>query len=61
MVSWRNPTPAQRDWNLDTYVSACEAIDVAREITEPDDVNLLGMCAGGITLGLPARAPGRHR
>src|SRR5689334_7832190 len=29
-ISWRNPTAAQRDWNLDTYVAACkEAIEVA--------------------------------
>ena len=33
-MSWRNPTAAQRDWNLDTYVAACkEAIEVACEIT----------------------------
>jgi polyhydroxyalkanoate synthase len=50
-VSWRNPTPAQRDWNLDTYVAACkEAIQVACEITDSPDCNVLGMCAGGITL-----------
>jgi polyhydroxyalkanoate synthase len=50
-VSWRNPTPAQRDWNLDTYVSACEeAIRVACAVTGSEDANVVGMCAGGITL-----------
>ena len=33
-VSWRNPTAAQRDWGLDTYVAALEeAVDAARDIT----------------------------
>jgi polyhydroxyalkanoate synthase len=50
-VSWRNPTPAQRDWDLDTYVSACEeAIQVACAITGSKDANVVGMCAGGVTL-----------
>jgi polyhydroxyalkanoate synthase len=48
-MSWRNPGTAQRDWNLDTYAAAViSAIDVAREITRSDDVNLLSLCAGGI-------------
>jgi polyhydroxyalkanoate synthase subunit PhaC len=50
-VSWRNPTPAQRDWDLAAYVSACkEAIDVACDISATSDANVAGMCAGGITL-----------
>jgi poly[(R)-3-hydroxyalkanoate] polymerase subunit PhaC len=50
-MSWRNPTPAQRDWNLETYVSACkEAIEVACDISGSDDANVIGICAGGITL-----------
>ncbi|GAC1604683.1 MAG: class II poly(R)-hydroxyalkanoic acid synthase [Acidimicrobiales bacterium] len=50
-VSWRNPSPAQRDWDLDTYVSACkEALEVACEITGSPDANALGICAGGITM-----------
>ncbi len=50
MVSWRNPGPEQRDWNLDTYVSAIsEAMDAALEITGSDDLNILGVCAGGMT------------
>ena len=49
MISWRNPGPAQGDWDLDTYAAAVlRAIDVAREITESDDVNVLSFCAGGI-------------
>jgi polyhydroxyalkanoate synthase subunit PhaC len=49
-VSWRNPVASQGSWNLDTYAqSVVAAIDAAREITGSDSVNMLGMCAGGIT------------
>jgi polyhydroxyalkanoate synthase subunit PhaC len=49
MISWRNPGPSQGDWDLDTYAAAVlRAIDVAREISRSDDVNLLSFCAGGI-------------
>ena len=51
-MSWRNPTAAHRDWNLDTYVAACkEAIEVACEITGADGADVAGICAGGITMG----------
>jgi polyhydroxyalkanoate synthase len=49
-ISWRNPRPENGAWNLDTYAGAVlNAIDVAREITGSDDVNVKGLCAGGIT------------
>jgi len=52
-VSWRNPTPAQREWGLDTYVKAlCEATDAAREIAGSDKLNVVGICAGGITTSI---------
>jgi poly[(R)-3-hydroxyalkanoate] polymerase subunit PhaC len=50
VISWRNPTPAQRDWGLETYVtSILDAIDATCEITGSPDVNALAACAGGIT------------
>ena len=49
MISWRNPTPKQADWDLDTYAERVRrAIGVAKEITGSPDVNTLGFCAGGI-------------
>ena len=49
MISWRNPGPEQREWNMDTYAAAVlRAVDVARDIFRSDDVNLLAFCAGGI-------------
>jgi polyhydroxyalkanoate synthase len=52
-ISWRNPTPRNRDWGLDNYVNACkEAIEAACEITGSPDCNVLGVCAGGITTSL---------
>jgi polyhydroxyalkanoate synthase subunit PhaC len=50
-ISWRNPTAAQRDWNMETYLSACkEAITAACDITGADQVNAMAACAGGFTL-----------
>jgi len=49
MISWRNPTRKQADWDLDTYAERVRrAVEVAREITGAADVNTLGFCAGGI-------------
>jgi polyhydroxyalkanoate synthase len=51
VVSWRNPGPAQRGWNMDTYVAALiEAIDAIRDITGSPDVNLHGACSGAMTM-----------
>ena len=50
MISWRNPDAEMRDWDLDTYLAAIlEASDAVRSITGSDDLNLTGVCAGGIT------------
>ena len=50
-VSWRNPTPAQRDWDMDTYVQALlEAIAAVQAITGAADVNLHGACSGAMTM-----------
>jgi polyhydroxyalkanoate synthase len=51
VISWRNPTPEQRDWGMDTYVSAIvEAIAAVREICKVDKLNMGGACAGAMTL-----------
>src|SRR5499427_2305217 len=50
-ISWKNPTPAERHFGIDTYVGALEeAVDVMREVTGSDDVNIWGSCSGGITM-----------
>jgi polyhydroxyalkanoate synthase len=49
-ISWKNPTAADGDFGLDTYVGALEeAVDIMRDITGSDDVNIWGSCSGGIT------------
>jgi polyhydroxyalkanoate synthase len=49
VISWRNVTREQADWGLDTYAEAIDrVIDVVREVSASDDVNLLALCAGGI-------------
>ncbi len=49
MVSWRNPTPEHRDWDLDRYVaSGVEAIEVACDIARADSANVTGFCSGGM-------------
>jgi polyhydroxyalkanoate synthase len=50
-ISWKNPTRAEAGFGLDTYVGALEeALDVMREITGSEDVNIWGSCSGGITV-----------
>lgn len=52
-VSWRNPGPDDRDMGLDDYVNACkEAAGIVSAITGSPDINLVGVCAGGITSSL---------
>lgn len=51
VVSWRNPTAEQAEWNLDTYVAAIlEATEVVCKICGTADLNTMGFCAGGITM-----------
>ena len=51
VVSWRNPTPAQRNWDMATYVTALlEAIAAIRNITGSQDVNVHGACSGAMTI-----------
>jgi polyhydroxyalkanoate synthase subunit PhaC len=49
MLSWRNPTREQADWNLDTYAGrVLTAIEAVREVTGAPDIDVIGFCAGGI-------------
>ena len=49
-ISWKNPTSAESNFGLDTYVAALEeAVDVMRDITGSADVNIWGSCSGAIT------------
>ena len=49
MLSWRNPSKEQGEWDLDTYAArVSRAIDEVREVTGADDINVIGFCAGGI-------------
>ena len=53
MVVWRNPNSQRGDgkWGLNDYLAAEErANGAARKITRSEKINLLGLCAGGITL-----------
>ncbi len=54
-ISWKNPTPAERDWNLDTYAGGViEAIRVLRDVTGQNKVHLIGVCAGGLAAAAAA-------
>ena len=52
MIVWRNPSSLRGDgkWGLDEYIAAAErAAGVVKKIAHSDQLNLLGLCAGGIT------------
>ncbi len=49
-VSWRNPTPDEREWGMDDYARAVvTALETVAEIAGQPRVNMVGFCAGGIT------------
>ncbi len=53
MLSWRNPSEDQGDWDLETYAGrVLSAIDAVRDVTGSPDVNVIGFCAGGILMTL---------
>ena len=53
VVSWRNPTEAEAEWDLESYVLALDrATAAACEISGSDTLNLVGACSGGITAAL---------
>jgi polyhydroxyalkanoate synthase len=49
MMSWRNPDQSMADKTWDDFVEqgAIKAIDVARDISGKDKVNVFGFCVGG--------------
>jgi polyhydroxyalkanoate synthase subunit PhaC len=50
LISWRNPTPEHRDWDIDRYAGACiEAFEVATDLAGADSANVCGFCSGGMT------------
>src|SRR5947209_9428746 len=50
-ISWRNPTPQQRELGFEAYDRAIlEAMEAIRSITGSPDVNISGSCLGGMTL-----------
>lgn len=49
LLSWRNPSTAQRDWDVDTYAERIlAAVDTILETTGAPAVNIVGFCAGGL-------------
>lgn len=54
-MSWRNPKPEHRHWNLGTYAGATiEAIEAIREISGSEQVDVMGLCAGGLVAAAAA-------
>jgi polyhydroxyalkanoate synthase subunit PhaC len=57
MLVWRNPrldkSLGHGHWGMDDYIAAeLRAFDVVREISGAHDLNLVGLCAGGMTSAL---------
>ena len=50
VISWCNPGRRDRHWDLNSYGGAVvDSLSAARGITKAPKVNLMGLCAGGIT------------
>ncbi|MDE1138741.1 PHA/PHB synthase family protein [Paraburkholderia tropica] len=61
MLSWHNPSPAERDWHLDDYLNAVfEALAAARARCGDAPAHAVGYCLGGTLLAIAAAALGRE-
>ncbi len=59
VVSWRNPTREHANWGLAEYAAGIErAVSVACNLSGQPKINVLGACAGGITLAAFVAARG---
>ncbi len=48
-MSWKNPSRQEAHWSLDTYTEGVtEAVRITRSITGQRQVDLIGLCAGGL-------------
>ena len=61
-MSWLNPGPEERDFDLDTYIGAIhDALDEVTAITGVRRAHALGVCAGGQLLAIAAAVDGEDR
>jgi len=55
VISWRNPSKEQGNWDMADYIASCEeALEVVSEITGSDKVNVSAGCSGGQTASVLA-------
>jgi len=56
MISWKNPTADMSNVTLEDYMElgVLTTIDVAKQVTGAEKVNMVGICIGGILLSMTA-------